>query len=355
MTSTRIRAAVADGARRLKLVEADLPPPAAGQLVLDVTACGICGSNLHEWRHPEHTIAVDGVVAPGVSGHEIAGRVLEVGPDVDLAPGTRVVVEPQLAQSCGSCAACVRGEAWFCRTRWHVPVWGFADRMVVQRQGVFPIPDHLDDAVATLVEPMACAVNGLRGTARAIEHDDHLEGATVAVLGAGVAGLLTLRAAAHLGAGRLVSVARHPHQAEAARALGADVVLDSRDPALLDQLKRERAEIVVEAVGGAADTFDLAVRAVAPSGEVAVLGLFDEPQTLDARKAIFRGLRLSFPVTYRRRGGVHDYEHALAAVVGGGPAVAALVTHRFGLEEVADAFARADDKGDDVLRVVVTP
>jgi threonine dehydrogenase-like Zn-dependent dehydrogenase len=182
-----------------------------------------------------------------------------------------------------------------------------------------------------------------------------LGGATVAVIGAGVAGLLTLLAAAHLGAGRRVAVARHPHQAAAARRLGADAVVPADLGTALDGLRAERPDVVVEAVGGAAETFDLAVRAVVPGGEVMVLGLFDAPQTLDARRAVFRELRLSFPVTYGERDGVHDFAVALDALVAGGEAAASLISHRFPLDAVDRAFARAADKGDDVLRVVVTP
>lgn len=350
-----MRATTSTGARRLRVQQVDLPAPGPGQVVIDVTACGICGSNLHEWRHPDQSIAAGGVVVPGISGHEVAGVVVDAGDDVGAAAGARVVLEPNLAQACGTCEVCARGDAWFCRQRWQVPVWGFADRMLVRQAGVFEVPDGVDDATATLVEPLACAIHGLRGTARAIAGGDDLGGATVAVVGAGVAGLLALRAAAHLGAGRLVSVARYPHQGDAATRLGADVVIDSRDDTQLDQLKDERPEVVVEAVGGTADTFDTAIHAVRPAGEIVVLGLFDQPQAIDVRRAIFRELRLSFPVTYGRRGDAHDYDHALAALVDGGDAVRSLVTHRFGLDDVDAAFRRADDKGGDVLRVVVTP
>lgn len=350
-----MRAAVADGPRTLRLAQIEPSSPGPGQLALDVTAVGICGSNLHEWRDPASSIAAGGVVVPGMTGHEVTGTVTEVGDGVDVAVGTRVVVEPNLAQACARCEVCLRGQHWFCRDRWQVPVWGFADRMVLQAAGAFGIPDGLTDAVATLAEPLACAVHGLRGSARALAGGDDLGGATVAIVGAGVAGLLTLRAAAHLGAGRLVSMARYPHQGAAARRLGADVVLDARADDHLARLKAERPDIVVEAVGGTADTLATAVRSVAPAGEVIVLGLFDRPQQVDARRATFAELRLSFPVTYGRRAGVHDYDHALTALVDGGRATAALVSHTFALEDVGAAFERADNKGHDVLRVVVTP
>lgn len=350
-----MRAALAVSPRHLEVVEVDRPEPGPGQLAIDVRACGICGSNLHEWRRPERSIAPGGIVVPGVAGHELVGIVAALGAGVDgPAPGTRVVVEPNLAQACGTCGACRDGVAWFCGDRTPLPVWGFADRIVVRAPAAFAVSDDVDDEVATLTEPLACGVHALRGTARALARG-HLDGATVAVVGAGVAGLLVLLAAGHLGAGRRVSVARHDHQARAARALGVDAVIDAGADDVVERLRAERPDVVVEAVGGAAATFDLAVRAVAPGGEVVVLGLFHEPQTVDARRAVFRELRLSFPVTYGVRDGVHDVDVALQALAAGGPALGALVSHRYGLDEVGAAFARADDKSDDVLRVVVHP
>ncbi|GIU93389.1 MAG: hypothetical protein KatS3mg011_2295 [Acidimicrobiia bacterium] len=86
-----------------------------------------------------------------------------------------------------------------------------------------------------------------------------------------------------------------------------------------------------------------------------VLGLFDQARMIDARRAAFRENRLFFPVTYGETEGVHDYEIALSVLAARSSQLARLVTHRFSLAEVADAFALADDKRRGVLRVVVTP
>lgn len=347
-----MKAVVVTGARQLRVADVEATAPAAGEVAVAVTGCGICGSNLHEWRHPDQRISAEAV--PGTNGHEVTGRVGAVGAGVGMAVGTRVVVEPNLAQACGRCDPCHEGTAWFCRDRRSIANWGFAEVMNVPEQAVFVLPDEIDDTVGTLVEPLACTVHALRGTARALAGGDDLGGATVAIVGAGVAGLLALRAAAHLGVARLVSVARHDHQAQAAAALGADLVLDANADDLRDQLRAQRPDVVVEAVGGRADTFDLAVHTVAPAGEVVVLGLFEEPQTLNTRRAVFRELRLSFPVTYGRRSGVHDFTLAIAALQAT-PTAAHLVSHTYPLDDVDAAFRRADDKSAGVLRVVVTP
>lgn len=323
-----MRAARLSGPRRLEMVDVELPAPGPGEVILKVEACGVCGSNLHEWRSPERSIDPAGAGAPGAVGHEIAGRV-----DGDL-----VVVEPNLATACGACPACTDGVAWFCRTRRRLPSWGFAERMVVPARATFRVPPGIHPETATLAEPLACGVHALRFSRPA---------ARVGVVGAGVTGLLTAAAARHLGAEAVAVVARHPHQAAAAQALGAEVV-DA------GELRRFRPGLVIEAVGGSADTLRLAMDAVAPRGEVAVLGLFDDQQRIDARRATYRELRLWFPVTYAELDDVHDLAVALDLLARPDP-WESLVTDRFPLTRTADAFQAAADKRDGVLRVVVQP
>lgn len=333
------------GPQRLELVAVELPAPGRDEVLLDVEACGVCGSNLHEWRHPERSVDPAGSGAPGAVGHEIAARLAGTG---DL-----VVVEPNLATACGTCAACADGAAWFCRARNRLPAWGFAERIVVPARATFRVPDGVGPAAASLVEPLACGVHAVRHSWSAARSGGRVDGLRVGVVGAGVTGLLAAAAARHLGADAVAVVARHPHQADAAATLGADTVLDAESA--LDGLRRFRPQLVVEAVGGSADTLRLATGAVAPRGEVAVLGLFDEAQRVDARRAVYRELRLWFPVTYAELDGVHDFAVALDLLARPDLPWESLVTHRYPLSEVAEAFAAASSKRGGVLRVVVTP
>lgn len=333
-----MRAARLAGPQRLELVEVALPAPGPDEVVLEVEACGVCGSNLHEWRHPELSIDPAGAGAPGAVGHEIAASV-----DGDL-----VVVEPNLATACGNCGACADGAAWFCRTRRRLPAWGFAERMVVPSRAIFRVSAGLGPAVASLVEPLACGVHAVRHSWSAARSGGRIDGLRVGVVGAGVTGLLAAAAARHLGAAAVAVVARHPHQAAAAAALGAEV-LDA------EQLRRFRPSLVIEAVGGSADTLPLAIGAAASRGEVAVLGLFDEAQRVDARRAVYRELRLWFPATYAELDGVHDYAVALDLLARPDLPWESLVTHRYPLSEVAEAFTTAAAKREGVLRVVVVP
>lgn len=351
-----MRAAVLSGPGRLEVRDVGSPPLAAGMVRLAVTACGICGSNLHEWRDPSHGISVGGEPQPGATGHEIAAKVVDRAAGVTRwEPGDRVVVEPNLTGACLQCDQCTSGRYWFCRNRSGVPVWGFSEEMVVPQDSLYDIPDGVSDQVATLVEPLACAVHAVRRSSTALGGGGRLDDVPVVVLGGGVAGLLAAVAARYHGARDVSVVARYGHQASAAQSVGANLVVTADDDDLVATLRDLRPGLVIEAVGGSADTLDLALRVVAPSGEVVVLGLFDAPQVFDARRAVFREIRMFFPVTYGVADGIHDFDVALGIAASKGELLERLISHTFDLEDVDGAFRTAADKTSGALRVVVVP
>ncbi len=252
------------------------------EVVVRVEACGVCATNLHDWAHPES--AMRGSELPGAHGHEVSGVVDEVGDAVvELAPGDRVVLEPALACACGSCDACLAGRPRSCRNRSTLPVWGFADAIVVPARGVVQVPAGLDLELACLAEPLASALHGIRHSWSA-RHDGRIDGLRVAVVGAGAIGLCAALAARALGAAEVTVVARHEHQARLAAALGADRVLDD-DEETSTALRRLRPEVVVEAAGGDGSALQTACAAVAAGGEVVVLGLPDEQRRSRRRTA----------------------------------------------------------------------
>lgn len=326
--------------------------PGPGEVEIEVLACGICGSNLHHLRNPD-AFTLDRRHTPGALGHEAAGRVVSVGPGVSpRGVGDLVALEPQLAAACGRCAACERGVSWFCSEPSPLPIWGFADRIVVRESGAWPLPPDLDPGVASLVEAMGCSVHAIRSTALCAATGDDLSGVRVGVIGAGATGLLAVAAARALGAAEVACLARHHHQAGLAERLGATHVVRDDEKAEA-HLAEFAADLVVECVGGSAGTIDLALRAVRPGGEVSVLGLFDTPQPFDARFATRRELRLVFPVVYGVVRGRHDFEIAARILRADQPAFRELVTHRFPLSLVAAAFEQAGAKGEGVVRVLV--
>jgi threonine dehydrogenase-like Zn-dependent dehydrogenase len=219
---------------------------------------------------------------------------------------------------------------------------------------VHPVPADLSAPVAALAEPMAVVVHALaRGQLAA--------GQRVLVLGAGSVGLLALVAARRLGAGEVWMTARHSHQAALARALGAARVLHEAEatPRALDALGREAAiDLVVETVGGRADTLRGALAAVRPGGTISVVGLFLGDVALDPLAPLMKEVTLAWSYCYGRRdagSAGSDFATAIGVLDGEREALAPLVTHRFPLERSADAFAAAADRRGGAVKISIHP
>lgn len=346
-----IRAASLRGPRQLEVGRVELPPPGPDGVLVQVAACGVCATNLHDWAHPERAMRGSGL--PGAHGHEVSGVVAEVGSAVEeLAPGDRVCLDPALACACGDCPACAAGRPRSCRNRTTLPVWGFAEAIVVPARGVVRVPAGLDLEVACLAEPLASAVHGIRHGWSAAA-DGRVDGLRVAVVGAGAIGLCATLAARALGAADLTVVARHEHQARLAEALGADRVL-ADDEQTSSALRRLRPQLVVEAAGGDGSALRTAVTAVADNGEVVALGLPDAPAELDVARLVLHDVRAFFAAAYGMRDGVSDFSVALMLLAETRSA-AQLVTHRFPIEDAGRAFETAAGRTGDVVRVVVRP
>jgi threonine dehydrogenase-like Zn-dependent dehydrogenase len=250
MTSQdEMRALVFTGPGVVELLDVARPQPANDEVVVDVRAAGICGSELHGFR------SVGFRRPPLVMGHEFAG----VTPD-----GRRVVVNPLL--SCGRCDLCGRDAPQLCRDRELLGVHragGFAEAAAVPQSTLYVIPDDMSWETAALVEPLANAVHAWkRAPAK--------PGQRVAVIGAGPIGLVTLLVA---------------------RQQGLDVTVVDRAPARLDLADRLGAarcstslegefDVIVDAVGLAV-TRSTAVELLVPGGVTIWLGLAEPPSGFD--------------------------------------------------------------------------
>jgi threonine dehydrogenase-like Zn-dependent dehydrogenase len=342
------RAAVARGRRDVRVEAREFAAPGPGEARVRVRACGLCGSDLHLFEL--------GLYAPGVvPGHEIAGEVEALGPGSGahgLAVGDAVVVEPLF--SCGACAWCRAGRDAICPNGGIFGVrrdGGMAEQMLVPVRRLFRAPRDLAPTIAAFAEPAAVALHGLRRGA-------FEKGQRVWVLGAGAIGLVTLVAARQLGAREVVVSARHAHQAAFARRLGADRVLresESTAEALAALPAAERPELVVETIGGQADSVRAAAAAAAPGGAVSVLGLFTRRIELDGFALFAKELTLAWSNCYERGRARADFDDAVALVSGERERLAPLASHAVPLAEVARAYATALDKRAGALKVTVLP
>ncbi len=341
-----MRAAVWDEGGALRQVELPRPEPAAGEVRVRVRACGLCGSDLH--------LRNAGFVRRGVApGHEFAGAVDAVGAGVaGLAPGDAVAVEP--LRSCGRCDECRRGLDALCPEGQLLGVHahgGFAEYAVVPAERAYPVPAALEPRVAALAEPTAVVVRGLR-------RGGFAPGMRVLVLGAGTVGLLGALAARGLGAGEVWISARHASQAARARELGATRVLGEGEagPGELARAGRDAPiDLVLETVGGTADTLNAAGAAVRRGGAVVVIGMFLAPVRLETLPLLVKEATLAWSYCYGRGADPSDFAAATRLLADQREPAARLTTHAVPLAEAGRAFDLAADRKGGAIKVSVIP
>jgi 2-desacetyl-2-hydroxyethyl bacteriochlorophyllide A dehydrogenase len=230
-----MRAIVLDRPGSFRVAEVPDPTPGPGQIVVKVDCCGICGTDIH---------IMDGEFPPTpypiTPGHEFAGTVAAVSPDVtmDLPVGAPVAVDPGIY--CGYCRRCRDGRGNLCEN-WAAigdTIDGaFAEYVVVPAANVYRLPDGFDGQAAAMIEPLACAVHGLRRLGPVF-------GDSILLTGAGTMGLLLLQLLTHAGAGAVTVVDRVSDRLEVAGKLGAARLVSD-----IGELAGEKFEIVVDATG----------------------------------------------------------------------------------------------------------
>lgn len=316
------------------------PPP--GWVRIGISAAGICGSDLHFLA--AHSFPNQGMRP----GHEVAGFVDAVGDGAAIDTGTHVTVEPLMG--CGTCRPCNTRLPNRCRDFRIFGVTdpgGLAEYLNVPADTLHAMPADLESAVAALSEPMAVCCRGVRrGEVRF--------GDRVAILGAGAVGLLSIVAAKAAGASEVLVSARYPRQAELASLVGATRVFSS-GAALLDAAGNEHIDVVMETVGGTANTLTEAVRVVRPGGRIVMLGIFDKKASLPGMEFAVRELTLTGSSCYANDSEVGDFAMATALVRRHRDVLAELVSHRFSLDQVRQAFHTAMDKSAGAIKVQVMP
>jgi L-iditol 2-dehydrogenase len=352
-----MKAAFLVGKQRYELREVPDPVAPEDGLVLDVDACGVCGSDLRRWRAGPPAGAESIVGEPGiVAGHEISGTVIEVGDGVTgYRVGDRLAVAPDI--HCGRCYYCRHGLFNLCDELHFLGITpgyagGFAEKLLltheVLRLGiVHPIPPDVTSLHAALAEPMSSvlAAHDKAGTTL----DD-----TVVVIGAGPIGCLHIAVAKSRGARVLVSQ-RSATRRRLAERFEPDAIIDPTSDDFVATVRALTgglgADIAVCA-NPVAETQDEAVRAVRKGGRVILFGGLpkDNPlTTLDGNIIHYGDIEVVGAFSY------HPTKHELALdVLSRGLVDAdALITHTFGLDRIEVAFeVAATGEG---LKVVVTP
>ncbi|HSD11804.1 MAG TPA: alcohol dehydrogenase catalytic domain-containing protein [Candidatus Binatia bacterium] len=337
-----MKAALWNDKGTLDVVDKPVPDPKPGWVRLRVVSVGICGTDLHFYR---------GAFPSPVGlqpGHEIGGTVDAAGPGASFATGMAVAVDPLVV--CGECAQCRTGNPNRCAKRVLLGVngrGGCAEFVVAPAYAVYPLPEGVSPVAGALVEPLAVCVHGTR-RARVTSGD------RVAILGGGTIGLMAILTSRVAGASEVAITARHAHQREAARTLGADRIFEDAD-AMIREASDAPFDCVIETVGGQASTLSEAVRLARPGGIVSMLGVFEGPSAIPALDVSLKELTLVGSNCYGRVGPRTDFSIAVELLRKHGSELESLVTHRFRLAEVNAAFAAAVDKRSGSIKVHILP
>ena len=291
-----MRAAVYHGTRDIRVEYVEVPDPGPGELLLEVHAAGICGTDASEWDHGPMMLPMlesndrSGHVGPMIPGHEFGGRVVARGRGVDGFPDGTLVASGA-GVSCGRCPACLRSLTNLCEVYFTVGLQrngALAQYVAVPADICLPVADvDLDDDGAALVQPMAVAVHSLRQG-----HPD--PGDLVVVIGVGGVGAFLVYAAAESGA-RVVAVDLDTGRLAIAVALGAaETIKANRNEPLLPQISGviSGPAAVVYEVTGAVSALEAALDFVAPRGRVVAVGLGIRSVPVDVRSLTLRELRL---------------------------------------------------------------
>lgn len=340
-----MKAAVFHAAHQpLSLEEVTTPAPGAGELLIAVAGCGVCHTDLHYLDHGTPTFKPP----PVILGHEVAGTVAGKGAGVTpFAEGDRVLVPAVL--SCGYCTLCRSGRENICENSRmlgnHID-GGFAEFLVVPAKDIVRMPDDVP-----LVEGCIIADAVTTPFHAVVRRGKVMPGDWVLVVGCGGVGLSLVQIATAVG-GRVIAVDVNDRKLDAASRFGAVAIFNPAGGRKIDKeiraLTGGGVEVAFEAVGKAA-TQEAALNCLRTGGRLVLVGYSPETLPLNAGRVMFREIDVIGSLGCRPV----DYPRAIELVRQGRVRLMDLVTHRFPLARIGEAFDQL--RSGDAIRVVVTP
>ncbi|MDX2137616.1 MAG: alcohol dehydrogenase catalytic domain-containing protein [Chloroflexota bacterium] len=346
-----MRAARLYTARDMRVDDVPEPPaPQADEVLLRVTAVGICGSDLH--NYVDGRIGDTIVQSPLVLGHEFAGVIEAVGSaarDGDDAPlhiGQRVAVDP--ASPCWRCEFCEAGHPNLCRRMHfcglHPDDGSLRERMTYAARACYPIPDSLSDAEGALLEPLGVALH-------AVDFGKLKVAKSVAVIGCGPIGLLIIKLAQLSGASPIYAFDCHAWRADKAKQWGATDAwtLDENPVKRIQSVTNGRGiDTVFEAAWGG-ETIAQAAEMACLGGRMVLVGIPSDDQVL-MKHSTARRKGLTIIMSRRMK---HTYPRAIQLATSGKIDLEDLISHRFPLERANEAFATNLNYPFGILKVVI--
>jgi len=320
-----MKAAAFKQINQMGIIDAPNPKAGAGEVVLKVHNCGICGSDLHACQYGF------GMPPDSIMGHEFCGEIVELGKGVsNYALGQRVAGLPFVM--CGECERCKRGMAIHCLNIKGLGLGqlpgAYAEFVACSTKSLFRLPDNVTSRDGALVEPLSVGLH-------AVKRANPKPGDVAIVMGAGPIGLATLTWAKGKGATVVVSELAEG-RAELARKLGADVVLNpnQKDPAAqVHEMTGRAPDLIFECIG-VKGTLDKAIEMIGPRGQIVIVGVCMEPDQITPVKCIFKEVSVNFVLGYDPA----DFDETINALSSGKIKPQPMVTDIIEVEQVPEMF-----------------
>ena len=350
-----MRAAVYYDQQDIRVEDVAEPEVGPDDVLIDIAACGICGSDLHEYTDGPTAIPTDphpvtGEMAPTIIGHEFGGPVAAVGEHVNtVSPGDVVAANP--LQYCGDCQYCNGGAYNRCTSPWGIGFsgagGGFAEHIAVPHDRVVSMPETVPAAHAALIEPFSVGLHAVR-------RGEVTAGDAVAVFGAGPIGLTVIQSAHAMGARDIYAIEPQDARRALAKEVGATVTVDPTQNAVGNTIPP--VDVAFEAAGVDASFRD-ACQVVKRGGCVTVVSLFHEqiewsPNVLTADEITIRGSR----AYDNGPGGGREFHLIPTLFADGTFDPAALISSRIDLADiVTDGFEALLEATRDDVKILVEP
>ena len=333
-----------------KLTITDMPQPKVGEhdVLVQIKACGICGSDIHGFDGSSGRR-----VPPLIMGHEAAGMVAETGDAVTRTKkGERVTFDSMV--SCGQCFYCQRGEMNLCDNRRVLGVscedyrqhGCFAEYAVVPEHIIYPMPDNLPFEHAAMIEPVSVAVHAVKRTP--ISKDD-----TAAVIGVGMIGLLVVQALKAAGCSKVIAVDLADEKLKLAQELGADLGINPKTHNALKSIQEATegrgADITMEVVG-ATPTVKSAIESTRKGGHVTLVGNLAPEVDFPLQSVVTRELTV-----YGSCASNGEYPECIDLLARGVIKTEPLISAKDTLEKGAEWFERLYTAESGLMKVILQP
>jgi L-iditol 2-dehydrogenase len=337
-------AAVYYNNKDIRIQEMPTPEIADDEILFEVMACGICGSDVTEWyRVPK---------APRVLGHEAAGIIAKTGKNVMRhRVGDRVFVSHHVP--CNKCRYCLSGHHTACETLHTTNYYpgGFAQYVRVPKinveQGVYKLPDNVSFEEGTFIEPLACVIRGQR--LAALRKKD-----TLLIIGGGIAGILHAQLAKAKGVRNIIVAGVNQYRLRLAEKLGVNCTIDARlnVPQELKKINEGRLADQVVICKGAPSAALTALECVDKGGTILFFAVPDPTVRIPVPVTDFWRNEITLKTSYGAA--PRDLEESLAVLAQKKLNVADMITHRFGIQQAAEGFRLVAEAGES-LKVIIEP